>query len=191
MNAIGLEEATNGPNDSGPSFHGTRAILAGNFVLPGYASGFEARGATTHIFVTDSLDAAMRHAEFSAGEGRGRIYRVEPTGPFEGHPHLSDEGLSGTYARSYRTREPIRVLDEVRGWQTHCTEAWAFDPSFDFQNRQPGEDQASAFSAEARFGTENATGSAIRASPSSVDGTLPAAIVRNAETASTTVLAAC
>lgn len=138
MNAIGLAEATHGPNDSGPFYHGTRANLqAGNLLVPGDASGFEAREATTHIFVTDSLDAARRHAEFSAGEGRGRIYRVEPTGPFEDHPHVSDEGLSGTYARSYRTHEPIRVLDEVRGWQTHCTEARGFDPSFDFQTDQP------------------------------------------------------
>jgi hypothetical protein len=138
MNAIGLAEATHGPNDSGPFYHGTKAHLqAGNLLVPGDASGYEAREATTHIFVTDSLDAARRHAEFSAGEGRGRIYRVEPTGPFEDHPHASDEGLSGTYARSYRTHKPIRVLDEVRGWQTHCTEARGFDPSFDFKTDQP------------------------------------------------------
>lgn len=84
-------------------------------MVPGDASGFEAQESTSHIFVTASLDAARRHAEFSTGEGTGRIYRVEPTGPFEDHPHLSDEGLPGTYARSYRTREPIRVLDEVKG----------------------------------------------------------------------------
>ncbi|WP_426225122.1 NAD(+)--rifampin ADP-ribosyltransferase [Pseudarthrobacter sp. DSP2-3-2b1] len=138
MTAIGLAEATHGPNDSGPFYHGTRANLqAGNLLVPGNASGFEAREATTHIFVTASLDAARRHAEFSAGEGRGRIYRVEPTGPFENHPHLSDEGLSGNHARSYRTHEPIRVLDEVRGWQTHCTEVRGFDPSFDFMTDQP------------------------------------------------------
>ena len=101
------------------------------------APGFEAREATTHIFVTASLDAARRHAEFSAGEGRGRIYRVEPTGTFEEQPHLSDEGLSGNHARSYRTRKPIRVLDEVRGWQTQCPGARGFDPSFDFKTDQP------------------------------------------------------
>ncbi|MDR6415599.1 NAD(+)--rifampin ADP-ribosyltransferase [Pseudarthrobacter sulfonivorans] len=136
MNAIDLAEATHGPNDSGPFYHGTRAHLqAGNLLVPGNASVFEE--ATTHTFVTASLDAARRHAEFSAGEGRGRIYRVEPTGPVEDHPHLSDEGLSGNQARSYRTREPIRVLDEVRGWQTHCTEVRGFDPSFDFMTDQP------------------------------------------------------
>ena len=136
MNAIGLAESTHGLNNSGPFYHGTRANLrAGNLLVPGNASVFEE--ATTHIFVTGSLDAARRHAELSAGEGRGRIYRVEPTGPVEDHPHLSDEGLSGNHARSYRTREPIRVLDEVRGWQTHCTEVRGFDPSFDFKTDQP------------------------------------------------------
>lgn len=138
MNAIGLAEATHGPNDSGPFFHGTKAHLqSGSLLVPGDASGLEAREATTHIFVTASLDAARRHAEFSAGGGRSRIYRVEPTGPFEDHPHLCDEELSGTQAFSFRTREPIRVLGEVSGWQHPCPGARGFDPSFDFKTDQP------------------------------------------------------
>jgi rifampin ADP-ribosylating transferase len=53
------------------------------------------------------------------GEGPGRIYRVEPTGPIEDDPNLTDKRFPGNPTRSYRTRRPLRVVGEVRDWQGH------------------------------------------------------------------------
>ena len=56
------------------------------------------------------------------GEGPGRIYRVEPTGPFEDDPNLTDKRFPGNPARSYRTRQPLRVAGEVLDWEGHASE---------------------------------------------------------------------
>ena len=53
------------------------------------------------------------------GEAPGRIYRVEPTGPFEDDPNLTDKRFPGNPTRSYRTRQPLRVVDEVLDWEGH------------------------------------------------------------------------
>lgn len=53
MSEHGHAEATSGPNDPGPFYHGTKANLqAGNLLVPGYASNFEGRKATNHIYFT-------------------------------------------------------------------------------------------------------------------------------------------
>lgn len=57
------------------------------------------------------------------GEGRERIYRVEPEGPFEDDPNLTDKKFPGHPARSYRIRVPLRVVDEIVDWQPHSPEA--------------------------------------------------------------------
>lgn len=138
MSEHGLAQATAGPNDPGPFYHGTKANLqARSLFVPGDTSTFGGPHATDHIYFTPSLDAARRGAELSAGEGSGRIYRVEPTGPFEDDPNLSDRKFTGNPALAYRTREPIRVLDEVRGWQAHSPETRVFDTSFDFKTDKP------------------------------------------------------
>ena len=66
---------------------------------------------------TATLDAATWGAELAAGEGRGRIYLVEPTGEFEDDPNVTDKRFPGNPTRSYRTTEPLRVVEEVTGWQ--------------------------------------------------------------------------
>lgn len=62
---------------------------------------------------------------------------MEPTGSFEDDPNLSDKKFPGNPARSYHTRESIRVLDEVRGWQPHSPEMRVFDTSFDYITDKP------------------------------------------------------
>ena len=52
-------------------------------------------------------------AELAVGEGRGRIYRIEPTGPLEHDPNFTDKKFPGDPTRSYRTRQPLRVVGEV------------------------------------------------------------------------------
>ena len=110
-------------NDPGPFFHGTKARLSpGDMLKSGHSSNFGDRKKANFIYFTATLDAATWGAELGVGEGPGRIYRVEPTGHFEDDPNLTDKKFPGNPTRSYRTREPLRVLEEVRDWQPHSPE---------------------------------------------------------------------
>ena len=109
--------------DAGPFFHGTKADLQpGDLLAPGYGSNYGERAAANFIYLTATLDAATWGAELAVGAGPGRIYRVEPTGPFEDDPNLTDQRFPGNPTRSYRTRDPLRVVDEVLGWEPHPPE---------------------------------------------------------------------
>ena len=103
-------------------YHGTKADLAvGKLIGPGYGSNFVDRQ-LVHIYFTATLDAATWGAELAQGEGRGRIYTVEPTGPFEDDPNLTDKKFPGNITASYRSREPLRITGEVEGWVGHTPE---------------------------------------------------------------------
>ncbi|KRE78410.1 NAD(+)--rifampin ADP-ribosyltransferase [Arthrobacter sp. Soil763] len=120
-----MEDHPEAPEDKdpGPFYHGTKADLKpGDLLVPGYSSNFGARKKANFIYLTATLDAATWGAELGAGEGPGRIYRVEPTGPLENDPNLTDKKFPGNPTRSYRTREPLRVVDEVLDWQPHSPE---------------------------------------------------------------------
>ena len=111
------------PKDSGPFFHGTKADLQpGELLEPGYGSNFGERVRANFIYLTSTLDAATWGAELAVGEGPDRIYRVAPKGPFEDDPNLTDKRFPGNPTRSYRTREPLRVVDEVSDWEPHSPE---------------------------------------------------------------------
>jgi len=103
--------------------HGTKADLdVDDLIEPGYASNYGKRKRAADVYLTATLDAATWGAELAAGEGAGRIYVVEPTGPFEDDPNLTDKKFPGNPTKSYRTRDPLRVLDEVRDWRGHSPE---------------------------------------------------------------------
>jgi hypothetical protein len=103
-------------------YHGTKADLkAGDLIRPGFGSNFVARG-LKHIYFTATLDAATWGAELAKGEGRGRIYIVEPTGEFEDDPNLTDKKFPGNVTASYRSRDPLRVVGEVEDWAGHSAE---------------------------------------------------------------------
>jgi rifampin ADP-ribosylating transferase len=68
------------------------------------------------------LNAAIWGAELAQGEGAGRIYMVEPAGPIEDDPNLTDKRFPGNPTQSYRTRDPLRVTGEVMDWQGHSPE---------------------------------------------------------------------
>lgn len=53
------------------------------------------------------------------GEGTGRIYTVEPTGPIEDDPNLTDKKFPGNPTKSYRTRGPLRITGEITEWEGH------------------------------------------------------------------------
>jgi len=106
-------------------YHGTRADLKpGDLIKPGHAPNFGDRSrTTTHVYLTRTLDAATWGAELAGGEGPGRIYIVEPTGPIEDDPDLTDRKFRGNPTKSFRSREPLRVTGEIRDWKGHPPEA--------------------------------------------------------------------
>lgn len=101
-------------------FHGAKAGLeVGDLIAPGWPSNYGKRKQAAFVYMAGTLDAAVWGAELAAGEGEGRIYVVEPTGPVEDDPNLTDQKFPGNPTRSYRSREPLRVLGEVVGWRGH------------------------------------------------------------------------
>jgi rifampin ADP-ribosylating transferase len=108
----------------GRFFHGTKASLeAGDLLEPGHGANFgNLDRTTTYVYFTGTLDAATWGAELALGEGRGRIYVVEPTGELEDDPNLTDKKFPGNPTRSYRSRAPLRVVGEVVDWQGHLPE---------------------------------------------------------------------
>jgi len=105
-------------------YHGTKADRKpGDLIEPGYSSNFGERKQATYVYLTGTLDAATWGAELALGEGPGRIYMVEPTGPIMDDPNLTDKKFPGNPTKSYRSREPLRVTGEVTDWQGHSPEA--------------------------------------------------------------------
>lgn len=101
-------------------YHGTRADLKpGNLIEPGYNSNYGSRKKASFVYLTATMDAAVWGAELARGEGRGRIYLVEPTGPIEDDPNLTDKKFPGNPTKSYRTRDPLLVIGEVTEWTGH------------------------------------------------------------------------
>ena len=104
-------------------YHGTKADLtAGDLIRPGFASNFGRRAIAAFVYLTETLDAATWGAELALGAGPGRIYIVEPTGPFEDDPNLTDKKFPGNMTKSYRTRHPLLIVGEIIDWQPHPPE---------------------------------------------------------------------
>ncbi|MGF1568432.1 MAG: NAD(+)--rifampin ADP-ribosyltransferase [Nodosilinea sp.] len=106
-------------------YHGTRADLKpGDLIKPGHTPNFGNRDRTTpYVYLTRTLEAATWGAELAVGEGAGRIYVVEPTGPIEDDPNLTNQKFRGNPTKSFRSREPLRVTDEITNWQGHSPAA--------------------------------------------------------------------
>jgi rifampin ADP-ribosylating transferase len=103
-------------------YHGTRAQLEpGGLIQPGYSSNYTERR-SPWVYFSETLEAATWGAELAKGEGPGRIYIVEPTGPFMDDPNLTDKRYPGNPTKSYRSREPLRVVSELLEWQGHSAE---------------------------------------------------------------------
>ena len=101
-------------------FHGTKADLkVGDLIEAGFNSNFGQRKNAKYIFLTATLDAAIWGAELAFGEGRERIYLVEPTGTIEDDPDLTDKKFIGNPTKSYRSTYPFKVVGEVTIWQQH------------------------------------------------------------------------
>lgn len=111
----------------GPFFHGTKVRFeVGDVLVAGRASNFEDGRISNHVYFAALLEPAVWAAELAtalAGSDEpGHIYVVEPTGPFEDDPNVTDKKFPGNVTRSYRTRHPMRVVREVQGWERHAPE---------------------------------------------------------------------
>lgn len=104
-------------------FHGTKANLKqGDLIKPGYNSNYGKRAMAAYVYLSGTLNAAIWGAELALGEGPGRIYVVEATGPIQDDPNLTDKKYPGNPTLSYRSKDPLRVIGEVVGWQGHSAD---------------------------------------------------------------------
>jgi len=104
-------------------YHGTKANLKqGDLIEPGFNSNYGKKNKAKYIYLTATLDAAIWGAELALGEGRERIYIVEPTGPIEDDPNLTDKKFPGNPTKSYRSEHPFKVVGEITIWQRHSPE---------------------------------------------------------------------
>jgi hypothetical protein len=109
---------------AGPFFHGTKADLrVGDLLTPGFRSNYRPEVVMNHIYFTALADGAGLAAELAPGEGVPRVYAVEPTGPFEDDPNVTDKKFPGNPTRSYRSRDPLKVIGEVTDWERQTPEA--------------------------------------------------------------------
>jgi len=114
--------------DEGPFYHGTTADLrAGDFLTAGRRSNYHPEVVMNHIYFTALMEgaglAAEIAAELSGGCAAPRVYIVEPTGPFENDPNVTDKKFPGNPTRSYRSSAPLKVTGEITDWTRLTPEA--------------------------------------------------------------------
>lgn len=104
-------------SDNGPFYHGTKADLqVGDLLTAGYESNYKAELLMNHIYFTAIVNGAGLAAALAKGQGRERVYIVEPTGSFENDPNVTDKKFPGNPTRSYRTRAPLKIVGEATDW---------------------------------------------------------------------------
>jgi tetratricopeptide (TPR) repeat protein len=104
-------------SESGPFYHGTRADLqVGDLLKPGFGSNYHNEVIMNHIYFTALVNGAGLAAALAKGDGRERVYIVEPMGSFENDPNVTDKKFPGNPTRSYRTDAPLKIVGEVEDW---------------------------------------------------------------------------
>jgi hypothetical protein len=104
-------------------YHGTKADLKqGDLIAPGFSSNYGTRKKAVYVYLSETLEAATWGAELAFGDAPGRIFIVEPTGSFEDDPNLTDKKFPGNPTKSYRTKDPLQVIGEVKDWKGHSPE---------------------------------------------------------------------
>ncbi len=112
---------------AGPFFHGTKSALKpGDQLVPGYLSNFQGGRTSNNVYFAALVEIAVWGAELATAlagnQERGHVYIVEPTGPFEDDPNVTNKKFPGNTTQSYRTRLPMQVLGEVEDWEGHPPE---------------------------------------------------------------------
>ncbi|AZA61202.1 NAD(+)--rifampin ADP-ribosyltransferase [Chryseobacterium indoltheticum] len=104
-------------------YHGTKADLnIGDLIEVGFTSNYGTKRKSKYIYLSETLDAATWGAELAFGDGKERIYIVEPTGHIEDDPNVTDKKFPGNPTKSYRSKHPFKVVGEVTNWQSHSPE---------------------------------------------------------------------
>ena len=112
----------------GPFYHGTKSVLeVDDELIPGYASNFHEGRVSNNIYFSARVEIAAWGAQLASALAgsteRGHIYLVEPVGPFEDDPNVTNKKFPGNPTESYRTRNPLRVVRELDRWEGHGPEA--------------------------------------------------------------------
>jgi tetratricopeptide (TPR) repeat protein len=109
------------PSDKGPFYHGTKADLqVGDLLTAGGNSNYKPELKMNHIYFTANVNGAGLAAALAKGEGRERVYIIEPTGEFENDPNVTDKKFPGNLTRSYRSQQPLRIIGEETEWSSTC-----------------------------------------------------------------------
>lgn len=105
------------PSDKGPFYHGTKADLqVGDLLIAGGNSNYKLGLKMNHIYFTALVNGAGLAAALAKGDGRERVYLVEPTGEFENDPNVTNKKFPGNPTRSYRSLAPLKIVGEVTDW---------------------------------------------------------------------------
>ncbi len=105
------------PSDKGPFYHGTKADLQiSDLLSAGSSSNYKSDLKMNHIYFTALVNGAGLAAALANGDGRERVYIVEPTGSFENDPNVTDKRFPGNPTRSYRSQAPLEIVGEVTDW---------------------------------------------------------------------------
>jgi len=104
-------------NDNGPFYHGTKADLqVGDLLTAGGNSNYQSELKMNHIYFTALVNGAGLAGELAKGNGKPRVYIIEPTGNFENDPNVTDKKFPGNPTRSYRSEDPLKIVGEVTDW---------------------------------------------------------------------------
>ncbi|MDH0867541.1 NAD(+)--rifampin ADP-ribosyltransferase [Mitsuaria sp. GD03876] len=107
-------------DEKGPFFHGTKAELRpGDLLTPGFRSNYQPSIVMNHIYFTALAKGAGLAAEMAKGDGRPRVYVVEPLGDFENDPNVTDKKFPGNPTRSYRSAHALKVVGELDDWEPY------------------------------------------------------------------------
>lgn len=103
--------------NKGKFYHGTKADLKiGDLLTPGFVSNYNSEIIMNHIYFTALVNGAGLAAALAKGDGAERVYIVEPIGVFEDDPNVTDKKFPGNPTRSYRSKEPLKIVGEVNDW---------------------------------------------------------------------------
>jgi rifampin ADP-ribosylating transferase len=102
-------------------------LQSGDLLTAGRPSNYRPEVVMNHIYFTALPDGAGLAAEIASelatDDAAPRVYEVEPTGPFEDDPNVTDRKFPGNPTRSYRSIHPLKVVREVTDWTRLTPEA--------------------------------------------------------------------
>ena len=97
-------------------------LCIGDYLSTGHKKNYNDTRKSAYVYFSGTLDAAIWGAELAEGDGMEKIYVVEPTGEFEDDPNLTDKKFPGNPTKSYRTKHPLKIVAEVKSWESHSPE---------------------------------------------------------------------